>query len=292
MLDTYYPVLGYVFLFFVFSAIGWAIECTYRSLGERKIINSGFLYGPMCPIYGTGCLVFEFFLVPLSEPMEKRIWIVLLLGVILADTVEYATSWLMEKLFHARWWDYSDNFLNLHGRICFKHSCYWLIFAFAYVYLISPMYQIAMTYVSPRVMNIALIVIFCVFAVDLALTLKAAADINKLMKKLSGLKQSVMALGENMKEKAGSIITTADTKTSEIFTAPEKLTEIKSEMFRQYNEIRSALNSYTTPGNKWKGRIFNIYDSIRNTADDSLQDIEAYWEEIKSLFSEGDSEMM
>ncbi len=292
MLDTYYPVIGYIFLFFIFSAIGWTIECTYRSLGERRIINSGFLYGPLCPIYGTGCLVFELFLVPISQPMGKRLWLVLLLGVILADTVEYVTSWLMEKLFHARWWDYSNNFLNLHGRICFKHSCYWLLFAFLYVYLISPMYRLAITFINPRIMNITLIVVFCVFAVDLTLTVKAAADINKLMKKISGLKQSVVHIGETVKAKAENIISTADTKTSEIFTAPEKLSEWKEEMLKQYNEIKHTLDSYTAPGNKGKGRIFTIYGSVKKAADDTLTDIENYWNEIKSLFSEGDSEML
>lgn len=292
MLDTYYPVIGYIFLFFIFSIVGWAIECTYRSLGERRIINSGFLYGPLCPIYGTGCLVFELFLVPIAEPIDKRLWIVLVLGVILADTVEYVTSWLMEKLFHARWWDYSNNFLNLHGRICFKHSCYWLLFAFLYVYLISPMYHLAVTYINPRIMNITLIVIFCVFIVDLALTVKAASDINKLMKKLSSLKQSVSNFGESIKAKAGNIISTADIKTSEMFTAPEKFSELKAEMIKQYNEIKNTLDSYTSPDNKGKGRIFTIYGSVKQAAYDSLLDIENYWDEIKSFFSDGDSEMM
>lgn len=292
MLDTYYPIAGYIFLFFIFSAVGWAIECTYRSLGERRIINSGFLYGPMCPIYGTGCLVFEIILVPLSKPIESRIWLVLILGIILADTVEYVTSWLMEKLFHARWWDYSNNFLNLHGRICFKHSCYWIIFAFVYVYFVSPMYHLAMTYITPRIMNIALIIIFVIFCVDLTLTVKAAADINKLMKKISGLKSSVVSFAETVKTKAGSIINTADIKTSEIFTAPEKLSEWKADIIKQYSDIKNTLDSFTAPENKFKGRIFNIYGSVKKAADDTLSDIENYWDEIKSLFSDGDSEMM
>ena len=110
MFDT---IINYVFMFFVFSAIGWAIECTYRSLGERRIINSGFLYGPMCPIYGTGCLVFDVCLVPISAPIEKRLILVLLLGMLLADIVEYATSYIMEKLFNARWWDYSNRKFNI-----------------------------------------------------------------------------------------------------------------------------------------------------------------------------------
>ena len=93
MFDT---IINYVFMFFIFSAVGWAIECTYRSLGERRIINSGFLYGPMCPIYGTGCLVFDICLVPISEPIEKKIIIVLLLGMVLADAVEYG-EWKLGK---------------------------------------------------------------------------------------------------------------------------------------------------------------------------------------------------
>lgn len=291
MLDTLHPVTGYIFLFFIFSAVGWAIECTYRSLGERRIINSGFLYGPLCPIYGTGCLVFEIFLVPISEPMEKHLWLVLLLGVILADTVEYATSWIMEKLFHARWWDYSENFLNLHGRICFKHSCYWVIFAFVYVYLVSPMYRLAITFVTPRIINITLIVIFCVFLVDLILTVKAAADINKLMKKLSGLKATVTDFGEGIREKAGGLLASG-IKPSEIFSATEKFSEWKNDATEQYIEIKKLFDKYSGTENKFRGRIFNIYDSVRKTADDTMRDIENYWSELKSEFTDNDSEML
>lgn len=284
MLDTLHPVTGYIFLFFIFSALGWAVECTYRSLGERRIINSGFLYGPLCPIYGTGCLVFEVILVPLSKPIGERLWLVIILGIILADTVEYVTSWLMEKLFHARWWDYSNNFLNLHGRICFKHSCYWVVFAFLYVYLISPMYHLAISYVTPRVINITLIVILCIFIVDLILTVKAAADINKLMKKLSGLKATVFEFGESVKEKAESLLP------SEILSAPEKLSEWKADTRKQYNEIKKTIEAYSDPENKFRGRIFRIYDSVRKTADDTINDIEKYWNEIKSKITDPDSD--
>ena len=132
-------ILNLVILFFVYSAIGWTIETIYCSAGNKKFINRGFLYGPLCPIYGAGALLLEVFVIPLREPFEKRWWLVILVGVILANTLEYITSYVMEKLFNARWWDYSENSLNLHGRICFKHSCYWALFTIIYVYLISPL---------------------------------------------------------------------------------------------------------------------------------------------------------
>ncbi len=275
-------IINYVFMFFVFSAIGWAIECTYRSLGEKKIINSGFLYGPMCPIYGTGCLVFELILVPLSQPIEKRLIPVLLLGMVLADIVEYATSYIMEKLFNARWWDYSNNFLNLHGRICFKHTCYWAIFAFVYVYLIAPIYQYVLSFIPQNVRTIAVFVILAVLTVDLALTVKAAADINKLMKKLKAFRATVS-------EKADLIKDTAENKYEELLSSTDKLTELRQELSRQYSDILSGFKELTTK-NKAANRLLNIHSTIRKAADDTVKDIEKIWNDVKSFFTDTDNE--
>lgn len=282
MFDT---IINYVFMFFIFSAVGWAIECTYRSLGERRVINSGFLYGPMCPIYGTGCLVFDICLVPISEPIEKKIIIVLLLGMVLADAVEYITSYIMEKLFNARWWDYSNNFLNLHGRICFKHTCYWAIFAFAYVYLIAPLYRYALTFINQEIRTVAVFVILAVFAVDLTLTVKAAADINKLMKKLSGLKQTVLSKTEAIK-------TSAEDKYEVLLANKDKLSEWKDDITKQYLEIITQYETLGSKENKGAKRLLSIYSTIKKAADDSMREIEDTWNNIKSFFSDSDGEMM
>ncbi len=279
MLDV---IINYVFMFFVFSAIGWAIECTYRSLGEKKIINSGFLYGPMCPIYGTGCLVFELILVPLSQPIEKRLIPVLLLGMVLADIVEYATSYIMEKLFNARWWDYSNNFLNLHGRICFKHTCYWAIFAFVYVYLIAPVYQYALSFIPQNVRTIAVLVILAVLAVDLTLTVKAAADISKLMKKLDAFKAAVS-------EKAELIKSTAENKYDELLAGTDRLSELRKEMTKQYSDIYAGFKELTA-NNKAAKRLLLIYSSIIKAAEDTVKDIENIWKDVKSFFADTDNE--
>lgn len=271
-------IINYVFMFFIFSAIGWAIECTYRSLGEKKIINSGFLYGPMCPIYGTGCLVFELILVPLSQPIEKRVIPVLLLGMVLADIVEYATSYIMEKLFNARWWDYSNNFLNLHGRICFKHTCYWAIFAFVYVYLIAPVYQYVLSFIPQNVRTIAVFVILAVLAVDLTLTVKAAADISKLMKKLKAFRATVS-------EKADLIKDTAENKYEELLVSKDMLTEVKQELSKQYSDILAGFKELTSK-NKAANRLMNIYSSVRKAAEDTVKDIENIRNDIKAFFTD------
>ena len=280
----FYKIIDYVFMFFLFSAVGWTVECTYRSLGERRIINSGFLHGPMCPIYGVGCLVIDTLLVPIAAPIGKRIFIVLILGMILADIVEYTTSFLMEKLFNARWWDYSNNFLNLHGRICFKHTIYWAIFTFFYVYIIAPIYRYALTFISQQVRTIAVFVILAVFLVDLTLTVKAAADINKMMKKLQNLKKTI-------KEKGESLLDTAGEKYEVILSSGDKINEWKNEINRQYLDTITQYEQLESSSKATK-RLLTIYSTIKKSADDSIVEIESLWNDFRSFFSDTDNEMM
>lgn len=287
-------IINYIFLFVVFSVIGWTIESTYRSIGEKKIVNTGFLNGPLCPIYGTGCLVFHIFLVPIADklPLEKSVWLVLLLGVVLADTVEYITSVLMEKLFHARWWDYSNNFLNINGRICFKHSCYWAVFAFLYTYIISPLYIFAMSFIPQQVRTVLVFIILAVFIVDLILTVKAAADINKMMTKLSGLKQSVYYAAEVIRSKAEDIKDTAENKYQELIAGKGSLTDLKEEKFKQYYEIKAQYEKLKSAGSRSASRLIRNFGQLGKIADDTLTDIEKTWQDIKSKFKDNEDEMM
>ena len=278
-------IIDYIFMFFFFSAVGWTVECTYRSLGERRIINSGFLHGPVCPIYGVGCMVIDTLLVPIAAPIEKRIIIVLLLGMLLSDIVEYSTSYIMEKLFNTRWWDYSNNFLNLHGRICFKHTLYWAIFTFVYVYVIAPLYDYLLTFIPMQVRTVAVFVILIIFSVDLTLTVKAATDINKLMTKLNKLKSTV-------KEKAGAIRDTAGEKYEDILSSGDKFNEWKNDINRQYLDIITQYEALGSKNSKEASRLLTIYSTIKKAADDSLTEIGTVWNDIKSFFSDTDNEMM
>ena len=164
-------LVNYALMFFVFSAIGWTIECIYCSIGNRKLITRGFLYGPVCPIYGTGALVFEILITPLSDPIQKRWWLVVLVGMVLADIVEYLTSYIMEKLFNARWWDYSNEKFNLHGRICLKHSIYWALATVAVIYIVQPFLQKHMErLVSDELRNFMIAFVGTVFIIDYVIT--------------------------------------------------------------------------------------------------------------------------
>lgn len=99
--------------FFVYSVIGWVWEVIICSVPAKKFVNRGFLNGPYCPIYGAGAILVITLLGGIQSPA-----LLFVAGAVLTCTLEYITSWAMEKLFHARWWDYSDKFMNINGRVC------------------------------------------------------------------------------------------------------------------------------------------------------------------------------
>ena len=104
----------YVLLFFACSFLGWCMEVACKLVQFGRFINRGFLLGPLCPIYGTGAVLMAYFLPLWTTQVESTF----LLALVLCGTLEYITSWLMEKLFHARWWDYSQKRFNINGRVC------------------------------------------------------------------------------------------------------------------------------------------------------------------------------
>lgn len=105
-----------VILFFIFAIIGWCMEVILKFIQYHRFINRGFLIGPYCPIYGWGVVAVTV-LVGGMFTREGTVSEIFWAGYVLCGALEYFTSWYMEKRFHARWWDYSNKPMNLHGRI-------------------------------------------------------------------------------------------------------------------------------------------------------------------------------
>ena len=106
----------FIVIFFLFSVAGWCMEVTLKFIQYRRFINRGFLIGPYCPIYGWGAVAVTLIVGGLLA-RRGTIGETFLAGMVVCGALEYFTSWYMEKMFHARWWDYSTKPMNLHGRI-------------------------------------------------------------------------------------------------------------------------------------------------------------------------------
>lgn len=107
--------------FFAYAFVGWLWESGYVSVQKRKWVNSGFLNGPIIPVYGFSMVT----VLAIIEPFENNLLILYLASAIVITVIEYLTSWGMEMLFHARWWDYSKVPLNLNGRVALPISAFW-----------------------------------------------------------------------------------------------------------------------------------------------------------------------
>ena len=138
----------YIMLFAIYSVIGWIMEITLEFIEKRKFVNRGFLIGPYCPIYGFGgvaitILLRNFMLTKNAVSLVDSIWISTIVIMCICGILEYITSYVMEKLFHARWWDYNNFKFNINGRICLETLIPFTIIG-----------QIILRYASPAFINI------------------------------------------------------------------------------------------------------------------------------------------
>lgn len=148
--------------FFCYSFLGWVCECIYCGIPAKKFINRGFLAGPYCPIYGCGAML----VIMLLKPFEASVVQLFIMGVLVTSALEYMTSYLMEILFHTKWWDYSTYPYNLHGRICLKNSMMFGILVIIVYYGIHPAVLDFISSIPTPVQTIITIILVLGFGLD------------------------------------------------------------------------------------------------------------------------------
>ncbi len=242
-------IIKYILLFFFYSAAGWCLETTYCSIGEKRFINRGFLTGPLCPIYGTAALVL---IILIYNPFKDNMLVVFLLGIVLCDIVEFFTSLIMEKLFAARWWDYTYELFNLSGRICLKHSLYWGVISIAFVKVIHPAVDNLYSKINGDYLIYILIGVLAVFTADVINAVIKAADIRKLQLKLSGLIDTLSSEFISIKETVGEKY---DSVQSAIEKQGDKLSEIKLQIEDVVYELDQRLTRKSKKKDKNKKSI-------------------------------------
>ncbi len=175
-MDIYYILL----YFFVYGFLGWCTEVGYAAVKEHKFVNRGFLNGPICPIYGVGVTLIISFLTPFKD----NVIFLYIFSVILVTLLEGITGWAMDKIFHNKWWDYTDQPFNIGGYVCLVFSLIWGVACVAIMLFIHPMLHGLLT-LMPQVVGIVLIVLFGIAMIaDIYVT---ASAIFKLNKRLAGM---------------------------------------------------------------------------------------------------------
>ena len=127
-------IRDYFLLFMIYALAGWILEVIYALFADKKLTNRGFLIGPICPIYGVGCVL----IILLLTPYKNHPIGLFVLAIVICSILEYFTSYFMEKLFKARWWDYSNRKFNINGRICLETMIPFGIVACFIIYIVNP----------------------------------------------------------------------------------------------------------------------------------------------------------
>lgn len=188
-------IRNYILLFMIYSFIGWIIEVINSYIRTGKYINRGFLIGPYLPIYGVGSLG----IVILLNRYYDDLLVLFCMGTILCCILEYFTSYIMEKIFRARWWDYSYKKFNLAGRICLETAVLFGLGGCIVVKLVNPFLVNLFDILPSLFLNIVTILFTIVFIADFIISCKiiftfrnfvtnvkkdSTTEVNKLVKKM------------------------------------------------------------------------------------------------------------
>ena len=183
-------ILVYSFLiFFICSFVGYIMEVLWCFLGSKKLVNRGFLCGPVIPIYGVGALLILFTLLRYySDPV-----VVFVFGVIITSALEYFTSFLLEKIFHNKWWDYSTNKYNINGRICLKNSFAFGVLSLVIIYFVAPLLSLFFKLFSIKTWSIIALVLLIILILDIIYSVVIAYNLRNRIIIVEELKNEKIA---------------------------------------------------------------------------------------------------
>lgn len=171
----------YIIAFFLFSFLGWVWESVYCTIRDHKWANRGFLYGPICPIYGSGSILgyFIYDLIRTGRLPEIKWWMVFVLGFIVSMILEYPTSLILEKLFKARWWDYSNVPLNINGRTSVPTSFAFGAASILVMKILIPLADKGLSSLSETASDVLALILVSIISADITLTVSSLTDFQK-----------------------------------------------------------------------------------------------------------------
>lgn len=152
----------YIILFMIYSFIGWAMEVVFTLYKDKALVNRGFLMGPYCPIYGSGCIL----IILLLKRYAHDPVVLFLMSMVVCSILEYLVSYILEKLFKARWWNYSDRKFNINGRICLETLIPFGLLGCLLTYVINPFMCNTLLKVPSNILNALAIILFVLFIID------------------------------------------------------------------------------------------------------------------------------
>lgn len=265
MIFSFYYV---ALLFFIYSFVGWCVEVSFVAITIRRVENRGFLNGPVCPIYGCGMLGV------LTALLQYKDNIILLFvgGVIICTAVELFGGWILDKIFHMRWWDYSKNKFNIGGYVCLAFSLMWGAGVVFVIKLVHPLIFGLVKKLPHLIGNIIIAVLIAIFVADMIVTLKNLIGIRRSLGQLDKIAYDLYNIGNQLKDVVGnSAINVADRAEEGL----ERLDERAEERRERIATAKERLSSVDIR-EKWNLQKAELEEKLDFYVDSYIEKINSY----------------
>lgn len=263
MESVFNEIVKLIIYFFIYSFLGWILESVYKTIYEKRWVNSGFLHGPLCPIYGVGAVIMILFL----TTFKNNIILLFFVGFIVLSIWEYFVGWLLETLFKTKYWDYSDKKINLHGRICLQTSIIWGLLGVIFIGFIHPRLEIIMQNVSIQILMYINIILGIYIITDTIFSIIKITSINKAL-------EAAEKISDGIKEKLEEL-----NKLKEIEILKQKTTDTLNEIKNITAEKISEIKEVTA------SKVNDIKELAADTIDDIKENLEEKIEEAENTIN-------
>ncbi|MGN8961866.1 putative ABC transporter permease [Bariatricus sp. HCP28S3_D3] len=277
--------------FFVYGFLGWCTEVAFAAWKEHRFVNRGFLNGPICPVYGIGVTLVVHFL----SPYRSNLIILYITSTILVTALEWLTGFILERVFHNKWWDYSNVPLNLNGYVCLLFSLIWGVACVLIVDFIHPVIHKLLLYIPVIVGVIILIILGIGMFADLYVT---ASGILKMNKRLAAMQEIADELHE-ISDKIGENIyknTIAAMETQDAIkdSVTEKQEELKDSFTAKQEEFKDSLaakqmefkDSFALKQEEILGNLTERREEISETLDTVSDELKERIASLRKHYSE------
>lgn len=225
-----------LFYYAIYSFLGWCVESIYKTILEKKFINSGFLYGPFCPIYGFGAVI----MILLLDKLPKNIFLIFIASVILLTIWEYIVGVLLERIFKTKYWDYSNLKFNINGRVCLKNSIYWGILGIILIFIIHPLISYMVNTIPVTTLFHANIIIYIILLTDVIITVNRLLFIDEKIKQLYEIGDKIKEKINELKELEGLEKVSAPNIAARISELKEQQAILKIKIYKLIVRLKKA----------------------------------------------------
>lgn len=280
---SYYHICQF---FLVYSFLGWCVEVIYQAAAKGKIVNRGFLNGPVCPIYGFGVLA-VFGTINAAEAyfdagtQKTSLLLVFVCGIALTTSIELFGGWALDRIFHARWWDYTDKPFNFHGYICLEFSLLWGLGIVLVVEVVHPLIASILNRSAPQSVGWPLMgILYTVYAADFMLSVMIMVGLNKRLAELDEMQKKMRVVSNTLSDGLGrSVLETAqhigEARVQAALAKAEAIDNLSAAKAEAIDNLSAVKNGAVDSLSAVKNGAVDSLSAVKNGAIDGLSAVQS-----------------